>query len=62
MGVLRDRMIEEMKPVPSFTTVRLNGEGRLFSPLDLSFCVRPNQARDHHFAEAESPVRLRSAE
>src|SRR5262245_55247949 len=49
MGVLRDRMIEEMKPVPSFTTVRLNGEGRLFSPLDLSFCVRPNQARDHHF-------------
>src|SRR5262245_18303273 len=26
-------MIEQMKPVPSFTTVRLNGEGRLFSPL-----------------------------
>jgi hypothetical protein len=35
-------------------------EGR--KPLDLSFCVRPNQARGHHFAEAESPVRLRSAE
>jgi ABC transporter substrate binding protein len=54
-------IIQKGSPAPSFTTVWRNGWGRLFvftSP----FASGRTQARHHHFAEAESPVRLRSAE